>query len=90
MPPIRDREPPQRWEVPPEWRLQEVEKKGVMCTVCMKVYWGFTNIGQLNRCRKCGNTEFTRFINVSSADFNKYSGRFLREDELPVKRRAPW
>ncbi len=86
MPPIKDSGPPQRRETPIGFQSPEVGKKGVMCAVCMKVHWGFTNVGQLNRCCKCGNTELTRFINVSSADFNKYSGRFLREDELLKKR----
>ncbi|MFZ2409981.1 MAG: hypothetical protein WAW23_00255 [Candidatus Methanoperedens sp.] len=70
---------PELWEQSKHvvFKPPETEKKGIMCTVCKKVHWGITNIGQLNRCRKCRNTDLTKFINVSSADFNKYSGRFL-------------
>lgn len=76
MPSIRDSEPWGRGG-PIVFKPPVPEKKGVMCTVCNKVHWGPTNIGQLNKCRKCGNTDLTKFINVSSSDFNKFSGRCL-------------
>lgn len=57
------------------YKLPDPEKKGIMCTKCEKVYWGAVIIG---KCI-CGDTDPNHRINVSSADFNKYSGRFLRE-----------
>lgn len=51
-----------------------------MCTVCMKVHWGPINVGQLNKCRRCGCTDLVKFINVTSADFNKYTGRYTGGD----------
>ena len=60
------------------YKLPEPEKKGIMCTECKKVYWGAISV---EKCR-CGDTDLNHRINVSSADFNKYSGRFLREDVL--------
>ena len=63
---------------PALFTLPEPEKKGVMCTVCKRVHWGLTDAGQLNRGTKCGNLELIMFINVTSADFNKYSARYMR------------
>jgi hypothetical protein len=59
------------------FKLPKPERKGIMCK-CKKVYW---NAVSVEKCR-CGDTDPDHRINVSSADFNKYSGRFLREDEL--------
>jgi hypothetical protein len=61
------------------FKLPDPEKKGIMCTECKKVYWGA--VSSVDKCR-CGDTDPNHRINVSSADFNKYSGRFLREDDL--------
>jgi len=58
------------------------ERKGIMCTECRKVYWSAISV---EKCR-CGDTDPNHRINVSSADFNKYSGRFLREGALRSKR----
>jgi hypothetical protein len=59
-------------------KLPDPEKKGIMCTECKKVYW---NAASVKKCR-CGDIDPDHRINVSSADFNKYTGRFLRDDEL--------
>jgi len=64
------------------YKLPDPEKKGIMCTECKKVYWGAVSV---EKCR-CGDTDPDHRFNVSSADFNKYSGRFIREDALRSKR----
>lgn len=80
MPSIRDswsdkfgqeRLKPERYEMP------EPVKKGIMCTRCHHVQWGAGVTVSNARCGKCGNTAAAEFINVTSADFNKYTGRYI-------------
>lgn len=78
MPPLKALEPEVSKTKLEYYKLPDPERKGVMCTECKKVYWNAVCVG---KCR-CGDTDLNHRINVSSADFNKYSGRFIRDDAL--------
>ncbi len=81
MPPIKALKNPIQLPDLEYFKLPDFEKKGIMCTECKKVYWGAVSVSSVEKCR-CRDTEPDHRINVSSADFNKYSGRFIRDDEL--------
>jgi hypothetical protein len=66
---------------PIPFKPPEPEKTGVMCTVCKNPRWGVASIGDVKKCLHCGNTDKSKFINVSSADFNRFSGRYTKDDK---------